>query len=235
MALITCKDVCLGYDGQAVLQDVNFEVCRGDLLCIVGENGSGKSTLIKGLLGLKAPLSGSITLGDGLKHTEIGYLPQQTELQRDFPASVMEVVLSGRLNGMHGRLFYSKADRAAALENLERMGIDDLKNQSYQALSGGQQQRVLLARALCATKKLLLLDEPVTGLDPVATGELYNLIKLINLCNNITVIMVTHDIEAALRYSTKVLHLGKTQLFFGATEAYKKSDPARRFLGGRKL
>lgn len=235
MALITCKDVCLGYDGQTVLQDVNFEVCRGDLLCIVGENGSGKSTLIKGLLGLKAPLSGSITLGDGLKHTEIGYLPQQTELQRDFPASVMEVVLSGRLNGMHGRPFYSKADRAAALENLERMGIDDLKNQSYQALSGGQQQRVLLARALCATKKLLLLDEPVTGLDPVATGELYNLIKLINLCNNITVIMVTHDIEAALRYSTKVLHLGKTQLFFGATEAYKKSDPARRFLGGRKL
>ena len=235
MALITCKDVCLGYDGQAVLQDVNFEVCRGDLLCIVGENGSGKSTLIKGLLGLKAPLSGSITLGDGLKHTEIGYLPQQTELQRDFPASVMEVVLSGRLNGMHGRPFYSKADRAAALENLERMGVEDLKNQSYQALSGGQQQRVLLARALCATKKLLLLDEPVTGLDPVATGELYNLIKLINLCNNITVIMVTHDIEAALRYSTKVLHLGKTQLFFGATEAYKKSDTARRFLGGRKL
>lgn len=235
MALITCKDVCLGYDGQAVLQNVNFEVCRGDLLCIVGENGSGKSTLIKGLLGLKAPLSGSITLGDGLKHTEIGYLPQQTELQRDFPASVMEVVLSGRLNGMHGRPFYSKADRAAALENLERMGVEDLKNQSYQALSGGQQQRVLLARGLCATKKLLLLDEPVTGLDPVATGELYNLIKLINLCNNITVIMVTHDIEAALRYSTKVLHLGKTQLFFGATEAYKKSDPARRFLGGRKL
>lgn len=235
MALITCKDVCLGYDGEAVLHDVNFEVCRGDLLCVVGENGSGKSTLIKGLLGLKAPLSGSITLGDGLKHTEIGYLPQQTELQRDFPASVMEVVLSGRLNGLHGRVFYSKADRAAALENLERMGADDLKNQSYQALSGGQQQRVLLARALCATKKLLLLDEPVTGLDPVATGELYNLIKLVNLCNGITVIMVTHDIEAALRYSTKVLHLGKTQLFFGTTEAYKKSDPARRFLGGRKL
>lgn len=235
MALITCKDVCLGYDGQAVLQDVNFEVCRGDLLCVVGENGSGKSTLIKGLLGLKAPLSGTITLGDGLKHAEIGYLPQQTELQRDFPASVMEVVLSGRLNGMPGRPFYSKADRAAALENLERMGVEDLKNQSYQALSGGQQQRVLLARALCATKKLLLLDEPVTGLDPVATGELYNLIKLINLCNDITVIMVTHDIEAALRYATKVLHLGKTQLFFGTTEAYKKSDPARRFLGGRKL
>lgn len=235
MALITCQDVCLGYDGAAVLHDVNFEVCRGDLLCIVGENGSGKSTLIKGLLGLKAPLSGAITLGDGLKPTEIGYLPQQTELQRDFPASVMEVVLSGRLNGLHGRVFYSRADRAAALENLERMGVDDLKNQSYQALSGGQQQRVLLARALCATKKLLLLDEPVTGLDPVATGELYNLIKLVNLCNGITVIMVTHDIEAALRYSTKVLHLGKTQLFFGTTEAYKKSDPARRFLGGRKL
>lgn len=235
MALMTCRDVCLGYDGQTVLRDVNFTVERGDLLCIVGENGSGKSTLIKGLLGLKAPQSGSITLGDGLKHTEIGYLPQQTELQRDFPASVMEVVLSGRLNGLGARPFYRRADRAAALENLDRMGVEDLKNCSYQALSGGQQQRVLLARALCATQKLLLLDEPVTGLDPVATGELYNLIKLVNLCSDITIIMVTHDIEAALRYATKVLHLGKTQLFFGTVQDYKQSDPARRFLGGRKL
>ena len=197
MALITCEHVCLGYDGQTVLRDVNFTVSRGDLLCVVGENGSGKSTLIKGLLGLKAPEQGSITLGDGLVRNEIGYLPQQTQLQR--------------------------------------MGIEDLAHHSYQALSGGQQQRVLLARALCATRKLLLLDEPVTGLDPVATGELYNLIKLVNLCNDITVIMVTHDIDAALRYATHVLHLGHQQLFFGTTAEYKQSDAARRFLGGRKL
>ena len=213
MALITCEHVCLGYDGQTVLRDVNFTVSRGDLLCVVGENGSGKSTLIKGLLGLKAP----------------------EQLQRDFPASVAEGVRSGCINQMHGRPFYSRADRARAQENMERMGIEDLANRSYQALSGGQQQRVLLARALCATRKLLLLDEPVTGLDPVATGELYNLIKLVNLCNDITVIMVTHDIDAALRYATHVLHLGHQQLFFGTAAAYKQSDAARRFLGGRKL
>ena len=225
MALITCEHVCLGYDGQTVLRDVNFTVSRGDLLCVVGENGSGKSTLIKGLLGLKAPEQGSITLGDGLVRNEIGYLPQQTQLQRDFPASVAEVVRSGCINQMRGR----------AQENMERMGIEDLAHHSYQALSGGQQQRVLLARALCATRKLLLLDEPVTGLDPVATGELYNLIKLVNLCNDITVIMVTHDIDAALRYATHVLHLGHRQLFYGTAADYKQSDAARRFLGGRKV
>ena len=215
MALITCEHVCLGYDGQTVLRDVNFTVSRGDLLCVVGENGSGKSTLIKGLLGLKAPEQGSITLGDGLVRNEIGYLPQQTQLQRDFPASVAEVVRSGCINQMHGRPFYSRADRARAQENMERMGIEDLAHHSYLALSGVQQ--------------------PVTGLDPGATGELYNLIKLVNLCNDITVIMVTHDIDAALRYATHVLHLGHQQLFFGTAAEYKQSDAARRFLGGRKL
>lgn len=231
MALITCKDVCLGYDGQAVLQDVNFEVCRGDLLCIVGENGSGKSTLIKGLLGLKAPLSGSITLGDGLKHTEIGYLPQQTELQRDFPASVMEVVLSGRLNGMHGRPFYSKAERAAALENLERMGVEDLKNQSYQALSGGQQQRVLLARALCAADRLLILDEPVTGLDPAATQDLYKTLRYLNEKEKMAVIMVTHDMRGALREAHTILHIGRDGWFFGTVAEYLASPAGKRFGG----
>lgn len=233
MALITCKDVCLGYDGQAVLQDVNFEVCRGDLLCIVGENGSGKSTLIKGLLGLKAPLSGSITLGDGLKHTEIGYLPQQTELQRDFPASVMEVVLSGRLNGMHGRPFYSKADRAAALENLERMGIDDLKNQSYQALSGGQQQRVLLARALCAANDLLILDEPVTGLDPASMQDLYKTLRYLNAREGMAIIMVTHDMENALREAKHILSFDRRGCFYGTVGEFLSSPAGKRF-GGEK-
>ena len=235
MAQLTCQNLCVGYDGKSVLQDLNFEVFAGDYLCIVGENGSGKSTLMKTILGLQTPISGSILTGDGLRKNEIGYLPQQTQLQRDFPASVAEVVRSGCINQMHGRPFYSRADRARAQENMERMGIEDLAHHSYQALSGGQQQRVLLARALCATRKLLLLDEPVTGLDPVATGELYNLIKLVNLCNDITVIMVTHDIDAALRYATHVLHLGHQQLFFGTAAEYKQSDAARRFLGGRKL
>ena len=229
MAQITCKDLSFAYDGHTVLSGINFSIDAGSYLCIVGENGSGKSTLMKGLLGLKKPASGSITLGDGLKQTEIGYLPQQTQLQRDFPASVYEVVLSGRLNSMGGRMFYNAEDKKAAQENMERLGIEDIKNRCYMELSGGQQQRVLLARAMCATKKLLLLDEPVTGLDPVATNEMYN---LINLCDGTSVIMISHDIHEAVRYATHILHLGNRQLFFGTTAQYRESDLARRFVGG---
>lgn len=235
MALLECRDLSFAYDGREVLSGVNFAVEKGDYLSIVGENGSGKSTLMRGLLGLKKPSGGEIILSDGLKPTEIGYLPQQSDTQRDFPASVYEVVLSGCLNSLGSRLHYGRAERNRAEANIERMGIEDIKNASYQELSGGQQQRVLLARALCATKKLLLLDEPVTGLDPIATQELYNLIKLINLCDGISVIMVSHDIHEAVRYATKILHLGHTQLFFGSASDYRDSSLARRFLGGNRI
>lgn len=235
MALLECRDLSFAYDGREVLSGVNFAVEKGDYLSIVGENGSGKSTLMRGLLGLKKPSGGEIILSDGLKPTEIGYLPQQSDTQRDFPASVYEVVLSGCLNSLGSRLHYCRTERDRAEANIERMGIEDIKNASYQELSGGQQQRVLLARALCATKKLLLLDEPVTGLDPIATQELYNLIKLINLCDGISVIMVSHDIHEAVRYATKILHLGHTQLFFGSASDYRDSSLARRFLGGNRI
>lgn len=231
MAQITCKDLSFAYDGETVLSDINFSIDAGAYLCIVGENGSGKSTLMRGILGLKHPSKGEIIFDD-LKRTEIGYLPQQTQIQRDFPASVSEVVLSGRLNSMRGRLFCNAEDKAAAAANMERLGIDDIADRCYLELSGGQQQRVLLARAMCATKKLLLLDEPVTGLDPVAANEMYNLIKLVNLCDNTSVIMISHDIHAAVRYATHILHLGHSQLFFGTTEQYRESDLARRFVGG---
>lgn len=231
MALITCEHVCLGYDGQTVLRDVNFTVSRGDLLCVVGENGSGKSTLIKGLLGLKAPEQGSITLGDGLVRNEIGYLPQQTQLQRDFPASVAEVVRSGCINQMHGRAFYSRADRARAQENMERMGIEDLAGCSYQALSGGQQQRVLLARALCAADRLLILDEPVTGLDPAATQDLYKTLRYLNEKEKMAVIMVTHDMRGALREARTILHIGRDGWFFGTVAEYLASPAGKRFGG----
>ena len=231
MALITCEHVCLGYDGQTVLRDVNFTVSRGDLLCVVGENGSGKSTLIKGLLGLKAPEQGSITLGDGLVRNEIGYLPQQTQLQRDFPASVAEVVRSGCINQMRGRAFYSRADRARAQENMERMGIEDLANRSYQALSGGQQQRVLLARALCAADRLLILDEPVTGLDPAATQDLYKTLRYLNEKEKMAVIMVTHDMRGALREARTILHIGCDGWFFGTVAEYLASPAGKRFGG----
>ena len=235
MALLRCTDLSFAYDGRTVVEGVNFEIEQGDYLCIVGENGSGKSTLMRGLLGLKKPSAGIIVPGDGLRPTEIGYLPQQSAAQRDFPASVYEVVLSGCLNSLGRRAHYGKAERERAELNLERMGIEELKNESYQALSGGQQQRVLLARALCATKKLLLLDEPVTGLDPIATQEMYNLIKLVNLCDNIAVIMVSHDIHEAVRYATKILHLGHSQLFFGTAAESQTSPLARRFLGGKTI
>ena len=235
MAILKCEDLSFSYEGRTVLHDVNFHVDAGDYLCVVGENGSGKSTLIKGLLGLKTPDTGRIIHSDGLRPNEIGYLPQQTQLQRDFPASVRKVVLSGCLNSMGQRFRYNLEDRARAELNMERMGIEELADESYQALSGGQQQRVLLARALCATKKLLLLDEPVTGLDPKVSAEMYNIIKLINLCDNISVIMVSHDIHEAVRYATKILHLGHKQLFFGSAAEYRESTQARRFLGGNRI
>ena len=234
MAQLECKDLSFAYDGETVLSGINFSIDAGSYLCIVGENGSGKSTLMRGILGLKQPQKGEIIFND-LAPTEIGYLPQQTQIQRDFPASVREVVLSGRLNSMKGRLFYNAADKAAAAENMERLGIDDIAGRCYLELSGGQQQRVLLARAMCATKKLLLLDEPVTGLDPVAANEMYNLIKLVNLCDNTSVIMISHDIHAAVRYATHILHLGRSQLFFGTTAQYRESALARRFVGGSRV
>ena len=233
MALITCEHVCLGYDGQTVLRDVNFTVSRGDLLCVVGENGSGKSTLIKGLLGLKVPEQGSITLGDGLVRNEIGYLPQQTQLQRDFPASVAEVVRSGCINQMHGRPFYSRADRARAQENMERMGIEDLAHHSYQALSGGQQQRVLLARALCAANDLLILDEPVTGLDPASMQDLYKTLRYLNEREGMAIIMVTHDIENALREARHILCVDRAGCFYGTVDEFLSSPAGKRFGGER--
>ena len=231
MAQLTCQKLCVGYDGKPVLQDLDFEVFAGDYLCIVGENGSGKSTLMKTILGLQMPISGRILTGDGLRKNEIGYLPQQTQAQRDFPATVREVVLSGCLNGSKGP-FYSRTDRSLANKNMEKLSITNIANRSYRELSGGQQQRVLLARALCAAKELLLLDEPVTGLDPVVTAEFYRLIKKLNRDSGIAVIMVSHDIECAVENANKILHLGSRGVeFFGTTEDYLKSDAGRRFAG----
>lgn len=232
MALITCEQVKMGYEGRVVLDTVNFTVNEGDYLCIIGENGSGKSTLMKGILKLKSTIEGKIEYGDGLVANQIGYLPQQTDIQRNFPASVYEVVLSGRLNQLGWKPFFTGKDKKVVLEKMEWMGIKHLKDQSFQELSGGQQQRVLLARALCATKKLLLLDEPVAGLDPVVTGEMYELIKKINKEHGITVIMISHDMEAALKHSSHILQLGNKQLYFGTTKDYLASEIGKTYVGG---
>ncbi len=227
MAQLICKGLSLGYEGRPILQGLGFSVDTGDYLCVVGENGSGKSTLMKTLLGLQKPLSGSIVYGDGLKNKEIGYLPQQTEVQRDFPATVWEIVLSGCQ--ARSRYFYTEKDKALARKNMERMQINQFEKRCYRELSGGQQQRVLLARALCATGKLLLLDEPVSGLDPKVTNEMYRLIDRLNKEDGVTVIMVSHDIDAAVQYANKILHIGKN-LFFGTKEDYLKSTVINSFI-----
>lgn len=233
MALIKVENLALSYENMTVIESLSFNVENGDYLCIVGENGSGKSTLVKALLSLKKPENGSIEFGEGLKKNEIGFLPQQTGAQKSFPASVYEVVISGCLNSRGLLPFYSSKERKMASDNIERLGIAELKNRSYRELSGGQQQRVLLARALCATKKLLLLDEPVTGLDPIITAEFYALISKINK-EGITVIMVTHDISAALKYANRVLCMRENSWFFGNIEEFKNSDFANLAKGGER-
>lgn len=229
MALLTCSNISLGYEGKKIVEDINFSVNTGDYLCIVGENGSGKSTLMKTLLNLKTPMEGSIVTGDGLKQEEIGYLPQQTVVQKDFPASVREIVLSGCLNRCGMRPFYSKEEKQLAATNMERLGIRHLAKRCYRELSGGQQQRVLLARALCATRKLLLLDEPVAGLDPKAMADMYEIIKSLNSEDGITVIMISHDIKATVKYASHILHISKKPLFYGDKKDYLASDIGKHF------
>jgi len=232
MPLITVQNASFRYDGKEVVRDLHFQVERGNYLCVVGENGSGKSTLVKGLLGLKTPFSGSIAFSEGLSAREIGYLPQQKDVQRDFPASVMEVVLSGTLNSLGARPFYTRKQRETAQAHLACVGLDSLKNASFRNLSGGQQQRALLARALAATQKLIILDEPIAGLDPLATSEMYRLIQHVNRDHGVTIIMVSHDPHAAAHEASHILHLENKQLFFGTAAEYRKNDIGKRFLGG---
>lgn len=227
MSMLTIRNLTLGYESHVIVENLNFSVNEGNYLCIVGENGSGKSTLMRTILHLQEPVSGQILTGDGLKNNEIGYLPQQTVIQKDFPASVREIVLSGCQGHCGLRPFYNKEEKAMAEENMKRMGITALSERCYRDLSGGQQQRVLLARALCATRKILLLDEPVAGLDPKVTSEMYSLIEELNH-EGITIIMISHDIAAAVRYASHILHIGST-VFFGTKEEYLESDAGKFF------
>lgn len=229
MALITCQNLTLGYDGRAIVTDLSFAIHSGDYFCIVGENGSGKTTLMKTLLNLQSPIQGCIMTGDGLHLNEIGYLPQQTVVQRDFPASVREIVRSGCKSRAGWRPFYNAKEKRIADESMERMRIRHLEGRCYRELSGGQQQRVLLARALCAAQKVLLLDEPASGLDPKVTAQMYALIDELNREDGITIIMISHDIDAAVRYASHILHLGKS-IFFGTKEEYRKSQRGLSFV-----
>jgi len=226
-----CQNLTLGYEGKMILSDLSFTVETGDYLCIVGENGSGKTTLMKTILKLKSPMAGQIVASDGLAPNEIGYLPQQTEVQKDFPASVREVVRSGCLNRCGFRPFYNKTEKRMAEENMEKLGLAALAKHCYRELSGGQQQRALLARALCATRKILLLDEPAAGLDPKATSEMYDLIANLN-ASGTTIIMISHDIAASIKHASHILHIGKQSALFCGTKAdYLESEAGRIYAG----
>jgi zinc transport system ATP-binding protein len=232
--LITCQDAAFGYDGHVVVSELNFSVDSGDYLCIAGENGSGKSTLIKGILRLISPIRGSITIDGEIRRNETGYLSQQAAAKNDFPAGVAEIVLSGNTGAMGLRPFFSREEKRRAEENMERLLITDLRKRCYRELSGGQQRRVLVARALCAARRLLVLDEPAAGLDPLIAAELYGLLKKSNRETGITIIMVSHDVRTAGMYANKVLHIKNRQCFFGETADYMRSDLGKEFCGGEK-
>lgn len=231
---ITCEHVDFGYENHDAVIDLNLEIFPGDYLCIVGENGSGKSTLIKGFLGLLKPTAGTLVVAEELKKNGIGYLPQQTAAQKDFPATVGEVVLSGTLSRRGKSPFYSSAEKKLAAHNMERLGIGEFKDKCYRELSGGQQQRVLIARALCATERMLILDEPITGLDPAAIQDFYHLIRDLNRKDQITIVMVSHDIGNVIHQAGRILHMQQHVLFCGSVEDYKKSSFGKAYLGGEE-
>lgn len=232
--LIICEHVDFGYENHDAVIDLSMEVNPGDYICIVGENGSGKTTLIKGFLGLLKPTAGILTISEELSRTGVGYLPQQTAAQKDFPATVFEVVLSGCLSRRGNRPFYSRIEKQLSVENMKKLGIEHLKNHCYRELSGGQQQRVLIARALCATSELLILDEPITGLDPSAIQEFYALTKKLNQEEKVTILMVSHDLQNIVNQANKILHLKQRVLYYGSAESYVASEAGRNFLGGEQ-
>lgn len=226
MALLRCESLALGYEGRVIAQNIDLCVEQGDYLCVVGDNGAGKSTLMKTILGLQAPLAGRVVRQEGLG--AIGYLPQQPRAQKDFPASVWEIALSGCLNRL-GRLpFYRKAHKQRAENALKRLGIWELRGRCFRELSGGQQQRVLLARALCAAGGLLMLDEPAAGLDPQMREEFYRLLEGLNR-EGMSIVMISHDLEASLRYASHILHMAKKPLFFGTVSDYRQSPAGRLY------
>ncbi|MDR0644036.1 MAG: metal ABC transporter ATP-binding protein [Treponema sp.] len=227
--ILSCQKAAFGYDGHIVVRDLSFAVQRGDYLCIVGENGSGKSTIVKGVLRLINPLQGCVYFSQDIKTKEIGYLSQTEAVKKDFPAGVSEIVLSGVVGSMGLRPFYTHKEKEMAGDTMKRLEIFNLKGRCFRELSGGQQRRVLIARALCASRKLLVLDEPAAGLDPLATQELYNLLAKLNHEVSITIISVTHDIQAAIKYASRILHIKDNQYFFGTVSEYIRSDFAKSF------
>ena len=215
--MLAVKDLTIKYKNNIILDNVSFNIKKGDYLAIVGENGSGKSTLVKAMLGLK-DYTGTIDLS---AFKSVGYLPQVDESLENFPATVYEIVSLGLVNQI--RFFFKKSDRKKIDETLKRLDIYDIKDAYFGALSGGQRQRVLLARALVSGSDILFLDEPTTGLDPIATEELYNIIDRLNE-EGVTIVMVTHDINTCIKCAKAVMHLKRGILFYGSRDDYVSTD-----------
>lgn len=221
MSLIEVVHLTLGYDHQEVISDLSLTIEEGDFVCIVGPNGAGKSTFVKGLLGILKPMRGKVLFHD-LKQNFIGYMPQESKVDKHFPASVMEIVLSGTLNQVGWNSFYHKKEKQKAEETLKLLGISSLKNQHFSDLSGGQRQKVLLARGLCASSKLLILDEPSNNLDQSSKMELYQILKSLNQNKGMTILMITHDLDHHNLIGNKILSLEKGHYFYGSVEEFVK-------------
>ena len=223
MTLIECKRLSVGYDKKVVCKDINFKVEEGDYLCILGENGSGKSTLLKTILGLNKAVFGKVIFEKSLSKNKLGYLPQQNDFQKDFPATVKEVIMSGFISQMGLRPFYNKAEKNKANGIIEFLGLENLTKNGFKELSGGQQQRVLLARALCATDKILVLDEPTNGLDSKTTNQFYKLLKNLNN-SGLTIIMVSHNLDKVMEYASHIVYLKYSMIFNGTKQEFESSD-----------
>lgn len=234
MNLIECKNLSIGYNDKVICKDISFTVEKGDYICIIGENGCGKSTLLKTILGLNKSVSGKIKFDNNFNKNQIGYLPQQSEMQRDFPTVVKEIVMSGFLNKMGFRPFYNKSEKEKALKLMTQLNIIDHKNKSYKDLSGGQQQKVLLARALCATDELLVMDEPTNGLDMRSIKAFYDTIYKLNQENGITILMVTHNLDKVIEKATKIIYLKNTQVFMGSKDEFLESEYGKNYVGSKE-
>ena len=233
MSLIKCNNIEFKYDGKEILKNISFEVNKGDYLCIIGENGSGKSTLLNILTGILKPNNGTVTLSNNLSKKEIGYLPQKSEIYENFPASVYEVVISGCVNKLSIIPFYRRKEKQIANYNMNLLEISNIKNKCFHELSGGQKQRVLLTRTLCSTRDVILLDEPVSGLDPIITESFYNVVNHLNSEHGTTVVMVSHDIQNCLKYASHILYIGKDLFYYGSKSDFLNSEFSKNIRGNQ--
>ncbi len=214
MEILSASHVSINYGAVVAVDDATFGVNEGDYFCIAGSNGSGKSTLLKGIIGLAPIKNGHLHVN--LPKEQISYLSQTNRADRDFPATVWEIILSGTQKSGKKIPFYTKDDKQRAEESMIKLGMEKFKNTRIGNLSGGQQQRALLARALCKSPKLLLLDEPFAGLDSAISEELYELYKNLNK-NGVTIIMASHDYQAIGNFASRVMLMNNSHVDFVGT------------------